>query len=107
MILIDPPSGWRYGFPKEYNNPDNIPLQEWLLQNGYPQYEIDTGRRAFSVIYIVPGLSHGAKYTRFIGDIAAHLDVCPFGCIFSSDKKLIGDCRMPESGECYFNNKDE
>ena len=54
MLLIDPASGWRYGFPKRYDNPDNKPVTEWLLENGYPQYEIDNG---------------GAKYCRFIGPI--------------------------------------
>ncbi len=39
--MIDPPSGWRYGFPKEYDNPDNLPMYEWLVANGYPQEEID------------------------------------------------------------------
>ena len=52
-LLIDPPSGWKYGFPKPYNNPGAVPLEEWLLANGYPQHEID---------------NHGAKYCRFIGD---------------------------------------
>lgn len=42
-MLIDPPSGWRYGFPKPYVNPDNKPLEDWLLENGYPQFEIDLG----------------------------------------------------------------
>ena len=51
-LLIDPPSGWRYGFPKPYKNPGNKPLEEWLLENGYPQHEIDNS---------------GAKYCRFIG----------------------------------------
>ena len=54
MLLIDPPSGWRYGFPKPYDNPENIPLEEWLLANGYPQNEI---------------YNHGAKYCRFLGKI--------------------------------------
>ena len=53
-LLIDPPSGWKYGFPKPYNNPEKKPLEEWLLENGYPQYEID---------------NHGAKYCRFLGSI--------------------------------------
>ena len=51
-LLIDPPSGWRYGFPRPYDNPENKPLEEWLLENGYPQHEID---------------NHGAKYCRFLG----------------------------------------
>ena len=37
---IDPPAGWKYGFPKAV--PDNVTNTiEWLLENGYPQYEID------------------------------------------------------------------
>jgi hypothetical protein len=42
-IFIDPPSGWKYGFPKEA--PSNIRemenANEWLVQNGYPQDEVD------------------------------------------------------------------
>jgi hypothetical protein len=38
--MIDPPSGWRYGFPKQI--PANITnVVEWLLENGYPQSEVD------------------------------------------------------------------
>lgn len=38
--MIDPPRGWRYGFPKEI--PDNVPnVMSWLVENGYPQSEID------------------------------------------------------------------
>lgn len=45
ILIIDPPSGWRYGFPKEF--PRNIlsdgQLIKWLLANGYPQKLIDDG----------------------------------------------------------------
>ncbi len=39
--MIDPPSGWKYGFPKAL--PDHKPecIHQWLLDNGYPQEEID------------------------------------------------------------------
>jgi hypothetical protein len=41
--MIDPPSGWRFGFPKEI--PKKVIEQEdvlnWLVDNGYPQTEID------------------------------------------------------------------
>lgn len=45
MILIDPPSGWMYGFPKavtkeEYHKISN--LKEWCISNGYPQKEADS-----------------------------------------------------------------
>ena len=37
---IDPPSGWRYGFPKIM--PDGVTdIHKWLVENGYPQEEID------------------------------------------------------------------
>jgi hypothetical protein len=38
--MIDPPSGWRYGFPKEL--PAGVEnVLTWLVENGYPQKEID------------------------------------------------------------------
>jgi hypothetical protein len=45
VVFIDPPSGWRYGFPKPA--PENIrnmtqeQLHEWFAANGYPQKELD------------------------------------------------------------------
>jgi len=37
---IDPPSGWKYGFPKVL--PDDVTnTLKWLVENGYPQTEID------------------------------------------------------------------
>ena len=38
--IIDPPSGWRYGFPKEYTRKENETLEEWLLKEGYPEWLI-------------------------------------------------------------------
>ena len=38
--LIDPPEGWKYGFPKKlplaFNVDDADNLKEWLIDNGYP-----------------------------------------------------------------------
>jgi len=40
---IDPPAGWRYGFPKEF--PDGVEgadaIHAWLVSEGYPQFMID------------------------------------------------------------------
>jgi hypothetical protein len=37
--MIDPPSGWKYGFPKEI--PEHVDdTTKWLLENGYPDYEV-------------------------------------------------------------------
>jgi hypothetical protein len=39
--MIDPPSGWKYGFPKVL--PDDVTDNlKWLVENGYPQSEIDS-----------------------------------------------------------------
>ena len=42
LILIDPPSGWMYGFPKaitqeQYKDITN--LKQWCIDNGYPLSE--------------------------------------------------------------------
>jgi hypothetical protein len=52
MILIDPPSGWKYGFPKLYDRPESETIEEWFLKKGYPQKLIDQGM---------------LKYCRYIG----------------------------------------
>ena len=42
--LIDPPEGWKYGFPKKlplgFNVDDADSLKEWLVDNGYPAHLI-------------------------------------------------------------------
>ena len=38
--IIDPPSGWMYGFPKAIPN-DVKDFNKWLVENGYPQKELD------------------------------------------------------------------
>jgi len=41
VTMCDPPSGWKYGFPKVV--PEGIEnLNEWLVSEGYPQKEIDS-----------------------------------------------------------------
>lgn len=37
--MIDPPSGWKYGFPKPIPN-DVENVLEWLIREGYPEKEI-------------------------------------------------------------------
>lgn len=35
--IVDPsPAGWRYGFPKVYDNTNGRSIEEWLTDNGYP-----------------------------------------------------------------------
>lgn len=47
--MIDPPGGWRYGFPKEipapllFNTYEPHGVRDWLFDNGYPKHEWDNG----------------------------------------------------------------
>jgi hypothetical protein len=43
--MVDPPSGWRYGFPKPMPEDLNSEQErvQWFLDNGYPQSLIDDG----------------------------------------------------------------
>lgn len=34
--MVDPPSGWRYGFPKLYDPACGLSMEEWLTKEGYP-----------------------------------------------------------------------
>lgn len=40
-LMIDPPSGWKYGFPKELTVDGTQTVVEWLVDNGYPKHEIE------------------------------------------------------------------
>jgi hypothetical protein len=46
-VWIDPPSGWKYGFPKVYDPVENADLNVWLVSQGYPQSEIDACGECF------------------------------------------------------------
>ena len=43
---IDPPGGWKYGFPKVI--PDDVTdIKKWLIDNEYPKVEIDSWAEHF------------------------------------------------------------
>ena len=52
IITIDPPSGWKYGFPKpitkeEYKSIKS--LKQWCIDNGYPKLEADSYGKYFHI----------------------------------------------------------
>lgn len=55
VLMIDPPEGWRYGFPKELGpapyTRDKWPGHEWFLANGYPKKLIDEGMLSYCRIF--------------------------------------------------------
>ena len=46
--FIDPPGGWKYGFPKEMLR-EVTDIRTFLVENGYPQSEIDSLSEYFFV----------------------------------------------------------
>jgi len=42
-LYVDPPSGWRYGFPKECPSPDDMYSKQWFIDQGYPLWLIEQG----------------------------------------------------------------
>lgn len=52
MITYDPPSGWKYGFPKPYNPQPDESIEGTLRRDGYPERELAWG---------------AAKHVRFMG----------------------------------------
>jgi hypothetical protein len=45
VTIYDPPSGWKYGFPKKVPwsvlNGENGAFKQWLLDEGYPEKDIN------------------------------------------------------------------
>jgi hypothetical protein len=40
VTFYDPPSGWRYGFPKQYKPLPGETLEGTLLRDGYPEQDL-------------------------------------------------------------------
>ena len=38
--MVDPPGGWKYGFPKEYTPKYRQSYADWLAEQGYPKHDI-------------------------------------------------------------------
>lgn len=52
--MIDPPSGWKYGFPKLLPESRKKDVKIWLVEQGYPQEEINRlGKQFFCGYYEV------------------------------------------------------
>jgi hypothetical protein len=42
--IYDPPSGWMYGFPKEYNPLPTETIEETLRRDGYPEHLMNVAK---------------------------------------------------------------
>lgn len=47
VTMIDPPSGWKYGFPKPLPDPKPDAIELWLIAEGYPLSEIESYGKHF------------------------------------------------------------
>ena len=41
ITYVDPPSGHKWNFPKPLPEPKPADMRSWLVENGYPEREVD------------------------------------------------------------------
>ena len=49
MIWVDPPEGWKYGFPAIYDPDTDGQLSDWVVRKGYPLLTIKEYGTAWAV----------------------------------------------------------
>jgi hypothetical protein len=49
MIWVDPPEGWKYGFPAIYDPNADGQMSEWIVKKGYPLEKIKEYGESWSV----------------------------------------------------------
>lgn len=49
-VWVDPPSGWKFGFPKIYDKSvDNPDMNAWMIEQGYPKKVMESCGNYFYV----------------------------------------------------------
>lgn len=46
-LWVDPPAGWKYGFPKLWDRVGD--MDEWIVAQGYPKKEMESYGKYFFV----------------------------------------------------------
>ena len=68
-LIIDPPSGWQYGFPKPIPEDRRYDSLTWLVEQGYPQHLIDDlGEHFYCRYWEQPDSSIDEYYQNQQGD---------------------------------------
>jgi hypothetical protein len=68
-LIIDPPSGWQYGFPKPIPEDRRYDSLTWLVEQGYPQSLIDElGEHFYCRYWEQPDSSIDEYYQNQYGD---------------------------------------
>lgn len=109
MKLIDPPEGWKYGFPKHLpSDIENNGIIPWLISNGYPQSLIDEYGDYFYYRFIETEVMEEDQ-TYQIGEATneelkkqtlAHYDEV-------SKEAMSWNSAVPTAIEYYYDNKDK
>lgn len=50
-LWVDPPEGWKFGFPKVYDDARDGDIYDWIAAQGYPQELIDSCGTYFHIRY--------------------------------------------------------
>jgi hypothetical protein len=48
-LMVDPPDGWRYNFPKVCPKEHQHRILDWVVESGYPKEEIEKLGKHFYV----------------------------------------------------------
>lgn len=48
-LMVDPPDGWRYGFPKVCPEEHKHRILDWIVEVGYPKAEVEKLGKYFHV----------------------------------------------------------
>ena len=48
-LMVDPPEGWRYGFPKVCPKEHQHRILDWIVEVGYPKAEVEKLGKYFHV----------------------------------------------------------
>ena len=49
--MVDPPSGWQYGFPRMYDAEQDGKIEDWLVRMGYPVQDVEFALKYLKMWY--------------------------------------------------------
>lgn len=50
-LMVDPPAGWKYGFPKVLPPEHRHRALDWVIEQGYPPKEVEACGKHFYMRY--------------------------------------------------------